>query len=307
MTNTEPLNDGSLDDAIVATVAYSDVFDMPIELHRLELFLIGVETEPAALEQEIDTLVSDGRLARKDELVYLPGRDEVLAVHAERSRRAGQLWLEAGRWGSRLGRVPFVRGVAVTGGLACDSVADHDDIDYLIITEPRRLWLARLLCVGLVHVGLRRGVDLCPNYLVTSDHLELDERTSYTARELAQMVDIVGSEVLDEMRSKNSWLLEHLPNASLTGDRARVEDAARGAATKLIERVLSLRVFDRAERWEMNRKVAKLQSVASRRPEVGRPDESSFSADVCKGHMVGNASGIEIAWRERIERQNARR
>ena len=34
--------------------------------------------------------------------------------------------------------------------------------------------------------------------------------------------------------------------------------------------------------------------------EVGTPDESSFSTEVCKGHMIGNAAGIEVAWKQRL-------
>jgi len=300
----EPALRQELDAAIVATVAYSDVFDMPLERYRLERFLIGVSVDPPRLGHAVATLIEQGRLLVADNLLYLPGREEVLGVYAERTSRAAAMWNDAQVWGVRLGRLPFVRAVAVTGGLACDSVADHDDIDYLIVTEPGRLWLTRLFCVMLVQVGRRRGVDLCPNYLVAEDALSLEERTSYTARELAQMVDIVGSDVLDSMRSQNDWLLDYLPNVSLAGDTSRTLSVGRNPLRSVVEIVVRSRLFDGVEGWEMRRKVAKLQSVASRRPEVGRPDESSFSASSCKGHMVGNASGIEVAWRDRIERHS---
>jgi len=307
MTSPAPLFPQDLDAAIVATIAYSDVFDMPLERHRLGPFLIGVRADEGALDGAVEALAVGGGIAIANDLLYLPGREEVLDVYAERTRRASEMWSDAQRWGKRLGRLPFVRAVAITGGLACDSVADHDDIDFLIVTRPGRLWLTRLFCVMLVHIGRTRGVDLCPNYLVAEDSLALAERTSYTARELAQMVDIVGAGVLDAMRSENDWLTDYLPNASLTGDRARTTTIGRGLLRTTTESVIGYKFFDGLERWEMNRKIPRLQGVASRRPEVGRPDESSFSPSVCKGHMVGNASGIEVAWRERIERHRASR
>lgn len=296
-----------LDAAIVATVAYSDVFDMPLERHRLGPFLIGVPADEAALDGALETLANEGGISVENDLLYLPGREEVLEVHAERTHRASDMWSDAQLWGKRLGRLPFVRAVAITGGLACDSVADHDDIDFLIVTKPGRLWLTRLFCVMLVHIGRIRGVDLCPNYLVAEDSLALAERTSYTARELAQMVDIVGADVLDAMRLENGWLTDYLPNASLRGNRARTALIGRGPLRTVAESIVGSKLFDGVERWEMGRKIARLQGVASRRPEVGRPDESSFSPSVCKGHMVGNASGIEVAWRERIERHRVSR
>ena len=300
MTVTEPLSPSSIEAAVLATVAYSDVFDMPLERDRIRRFLIGKRAESVQVAEALDRLVSEGLLDMRGDLAFLPGREEVVGIHAERVTRAVEMWDEAERWGARIGRLPFVRAVAVTGGLACDSVADHDDIDYLIVTEPGRLWIARLFSVVLVHAGRLRHVDLCPNYLVADDAMVLDERTSYSARELAQMVDVIGTDVLTEMRRQNDWLLEHLPNASIVGDTHRVRTVHRGPLSTLCEWVLRRSAFDRFEHWEMTRKVKRLQDVSSRRVEVGRPDESSFSPSVCKGHMVGNAAGIEVAWRERL-------
>lgn len=305
MTVTDRLRPGTLDEAVFATVAYSDIFDMPLERRQLQRFLIGARADEDDIDASLRRLVTAGRLAMTSDLAYLHGRNQVLTTYADRVPRAKEMWKEAGRWGRRLGRLPFVRGVAVTGGLACDSVADHDDIDYLIITEPGRLWTARLFCMVLVRLARLRHIELCPNYLVADDSLELEERTSYTARELAQMVDIVGQETLDAMRFRNSWLLGHLPNASLRGPTERLERATADRVRQAVESVLRLGVLDRFERWEMRRKIVRIRGVASRRPEVGRPDESSFSPSVCKGHMAGNAAGIEAAWQDRIGRRAA--
>ena len=300
MTTTEPLRVDDIDEAILATVAYSDVFDMPIELDRLHRFLLGVVATRDEVETGAARLAESGIIGLAGDLAYLPGREEVLAIHAERVARAETMWSQAISWGRALGSLPFVRAVAVTGGLACDSVADHDDIDYLIVTEPGRLWTARLCTVVLVHVGRRFDVDVCPNYLVAEDALPLDERTSYSARELAQMVDITGSDTLTRMREENRWFLDHLPNASIDGVADRRTAPRLRWLQRGIESVVRTKPFDRLETWEMRRKIERLKEVASRRAEVAKPDESSFSPSVCKGHMVGNAAGIEVAWRRRI-------
>lgn len=286
--------------AVFATVAYSDVFDMPITLDHLHRFLVGEAVAEADLADIVDSMVADGRLARRGDVIYLPGRDDVLAIYDERTARAATMWREAEGWGRRIGRVPFVRMVAVTGGLAVDSVADHDDIDYFIVTRPGRLWLTRLMIIALGRLAARHDIELCPNYLVSDIAIEMSDQKIYVARELAQMVVIVGDDLCQEVRAKNRWMFDLLPNATVEGDRSHLSSIEPSTAQRLAERVLLLSPFAPLERWEMDRKIVKLTGVVSRRSEVGAPDESSFSPDVCKGHMVGNAAGIDIAWKGRL-------
>ncbi len=293
--------EAEIDHAIVATVAYADVFDMPISLGRTHRFLVECEAAASEVAERTSALVANGHLGRRGDLLHLPGRVDVLVVHDERDERAQEMWEAAQRWGKRMGRVPFVRMVAVTGGLAVDSVADHDDIDYFVITAPTRLWLTRFMIVGLVKLAERENIELCPNYLVSERALDIDDRALYVARELAQMVPIVDGARCSDLRRRNNWMFDFLPNATSEGDQSRTVEISRSRFTALAELLLRRPMFDRVERWEMRRKIARLSSVASRRPEVGAPDESSFSADVCKGHMVGNAAGIDEAWQARLE------
>ena len=299
-TDVDSPEPGGLLDAVVATVAYADVFDMPIDGERLYRFLVGHEAPLSDVRAATAHLVDVGRLGRRDDLYFLPGREDVLAIHDERTARAVTMWDAAERWGRRIGALPFVKAVAVTGGLAVDSVADHDDIDYFIITRPGRLWLTRALILVLVKAAARDDIELCPNYIVSDRALDFDDQTIYVAREIAQMIPLVGAEHCVNLRKRNDWMFDHLPNATIAGDLTRAGDLEQSTASTLGERLLASRPFAPVERWEMRRKIAKLQTVTSRRPEVGTPDESSFSPEVCKGHMVGNAAGIDIAWRERI-------
>lgn len=292
---------GATDRSVYATVSYADVFDMPIELDHLHRFLVGESLSRLEASMAVDSLVSQKRLGRRGDLVYLAGREEVLDVYDDRSARAQAMWRDAEEWGRRIGRVPLVRMVAVTGGLAVDSVADHDDIDYFIVVRPRRLWLTRLMILVLARVAARNDIDLCPNFIVTTRALEMDERSLYVARELAQMVVIVGRDVCRTVRRSNTWMFEYLPNATVEGDESRLSDIIPSASQKWAEWLLLLPPFRLLENWERKRKITKLTKVASRRPEVGAPDESSFSTEVCKGHMIGNAAGIDAAWQQRLQ------
>ena len=290
--------------AVHATVSYADVFDMPIELDRLHRFLVGVALDADRVERTVDDLVAAGTVVRAGDLVHLPGRDEVLSIWQERTTRAATMWDEAERWGRRIGRLPFVRMVAVTGGLAVDSVAPHDDIDFFIVVRPGRLWLTRLMIIVLGRLAERSDIELCPNFIVSEMAVEMQERTIYVARELAQMVVLVDRDRCRDVRRRNDWMFGLLPNATVEGDESHAIEPGWSIAQRLGEAILLLPIFAPLERWEMRRKIAKLTKVRSRRPEVGAPDESSFSPDICKGHMVGNAAGIDIAWRDRLAEDN---
>lgn len=291
--------------AVHATVSYADVFDMPIELDHLHRYLVGASLTATETETVVDQLVTQGRLGRRGHLVHLPDRADVLDIWDERTERAATMWQDAERWGRRIGQVPFVRMVAVTGGLAVDSVADHDDIDFFIVVRPGRLWLTRLMIIALGHIAERSDIELCPNFIVSDEATVMEERTIYVARELAQMVVLVGPEICRTVRRQNDWMFDFLPNASVEGDETRATDQSVTIAQRVAERVLLLPPFAWLEKREMHHKIAKLTQVRSRRPEVGAPDESSFSPHVCKGHMVGNAAGIDVAWQERLTTPDA--
>ena len=292
--------------AVFATVAYADVFDMPITRPHLRRFVVGQALDEVAIEAAIAELSETGRLVDVDGLLHLAGREEVLGIHRERTARAAQMWPAAERWGRRIGRLPFVRMVAVTGGLAVDSVAPHDDIDYFIVVRAGRLWLTRLMIIALGKIAARDDLELCPNYIVAEHEIDMSVQSVYVARELAQMIAVVDADRCRAVREQNDWLTAFLPNATMRGDESHAVISTPTRAQLALEAVLLLAPFGRLERWEMDRKIAKLTKGASRRPEVGTPDESAFSPDVCKGHVNGNAEPIDVAWRARLEGDNVR-
>src|SRR4029077_9993656 len=103
--------------------------------------------------------------------------------------------------------------VAVTGALAVDNAPAGDDIDYLIVTTPGRVWLARSLAVALVRVARLCGVGLCPNYVLAQSALSQQRRNLFIAHDLAQMVPLAGRAVYAEMLSANAWAQAYLPQA----------------------------------------------------------------------------------------------
>jgi hypothetical protein len=184
-----------------------------------------------------------------------------------------------------IARLPFVRMVAVTGSLAMDNVNDNADLDYLIVTEPGRLWLCRALVLALDRFARLRGVRLCPNYLVSQRSLSFTPQNIYIAHELAQMVPLAGMDVYGEIRECNRWMEQFLPNAGgpPRSDRIRPAAASRTGAATWLEALLRTPLIDRVEAWEMDRKIRKLSLENDGNPEA------IFSPDCCKGHSQRHA------------------
>jgi hypothetical protein len=291
----------SLDEAILRTVLYADVFDTALTPAEIQLMLIGRAATPAEVLNAIEasTWLAE-RLARAPNgCVTLRDRTPLAALRAERQHLAAQLWPAARRWAQRIGGLPFVRMVAVTGALAMDNALAGDDIDFLIVTEPGRVWLARALAIGLVYVARRRGVGLCPNYVLARTVLAQTRRDAFIAHDLAQMVPLVGHAMYTEMRAANRWAEAYLPNAAHPL-RREAELQPRGwqrALQRLGEWLLSGAVGNALETWERERKLQKFRAAARVPGSAAQLD-----ANRVKGHFNDHGHVILQKYQSRVAR-----
>src|SRR5688572_10172908 len=159
--------------AIVRTILYADVFNFPMTVRELHHFLIydtpvslsTVETTLASRTLSPVLEISDGYVVRR-------GRGDLIPLRMAREQASEQLMPQALRYAVWLSRLPFVRLVALTGALAMRNAPDErDDLDYMLVTAPRRVWLARAFSILLVRVVKLRGIVLCPNYVLAESAL----------------------------------------------------------------------------------------------------------------------------------------
>ena len=281
--------------SILQTVAYADIFDYPLTAAEIQRYLY----RSTASQQEIQAALSSARL-RDSYLVErggyfcLPGKVESISTRQRRAAAAHSTWPVARHYGQLIGRLPFVRMVAVTGSLAVDNVEPGSDIDFLIVTVPQRLWLCRLIVIGMVKLAERRGHSLCPNYFISENALVITDRNLFTARELAQMVPVAGFDTYQTMRRLNLWADDYLPNASEHPQVQAGPDQPIRLGKRIAERILQTPLGTWLENWEMRRKIRKLM-----RQNSGE-QEAAFSADWCKGHFDGHRERILNAYNERL-------
>jgi cellulose synthase/poly-beta-1,6-N-acetylglucosamine synthase-like glycosyltransferase len=295
--NAEP-RQALLEPAIIRVLAYSDIFDYPLtapEIHRY----LEISASFNRIQEALDNgRLVPGRVSRVGDYFTLPGREATVATRLRRAKLAAQTWLIARRYGQLLAHLPFVKMVAITGSLAVDNVEPGTDIDYLIVTEPGRLWLCRALTIVLVRLAALRGHVICPNYFISTNALVFEQRTLYTAHELMQMVPVAGLDVYSQILRFNTWTADFLPNAAKLLPPALPRQPSFWPVCRLAEAALRTSVGGRLEQWEMNRKIRRFRRQGEDHAE------SSFCSDWCKGHFDGHEQRVLTAFKERAGRLN---
>lgn len=292
-------NDGGdvgLPRSILRALAYADLFDYPLNIEELHRYQI----ETAYSMEEIAWQLATNALLREatsysDGYYCLKGRELVFAARRERARASARVWRRARLYCKLIARLPFVRMVAVTGALAVDNISSRPDIDLLVVTQAGRVWICRRLIIGYVRLARLFHDDLCPNYIISENNLNLEQRDLFTAHELVQMAPLHGIKLYRKMIEQNEWVRDYLSAAfGEKTDGARVEAVRRGVFQRALECVLSLSIFDGWERWEMKRLRRKLRSL------IGEAAEVVCSPTQCKGHTGLHRQWVTTRYRQRL-------
>lgn len=250
----------ALDEAILQTVIYADIFDYPLTLTEVQHYLLYCSAQRTTIEHAVTSSpLLQSQLIQRAGYLMLRERAGLEQVRAERGQRAMRLWRLARRWGYWVGCLPFVRLVAVTGSLAVNNPTRAADIDLLIVTEPGRVWLCRALMVLFVRLVRLTGITLCPNYMLAKTVLTQKRRDLFIAHDLTQMVPLVGHAVYQEMRAANHWTEQFLPQA-LTPLQAEPELSPRGIG----------RWLQRASEWCFAGRLGDLMDALERRRKTSQ-------------------------------------
>ncbi len=286
------------DKAILQTLLYADIFDYSLTAAEVHHYLIGATTTAEAVREALEhSPWLATRVAHADGFFTLCDRTAIVRLRDLRQRNSRRLWPQARCWAAILGGLPFVRMVAVTGALAMNNARPGDDIDFLIVTAPGRVWLTRALVIVSVRLARLLGVRLCPNYVLSQSALREKRCDLYVAHDLAQMVPLVGWSVYAEMRAANPWAGAYLPQARqpLQVEPELVRPAWQRFVQRLGESLLGGPVGDRLEAWEYQRKLRRWATAACA-PGV------LLDAEHVKGHFDDHDQAVLQAFEERLAR-----
>ena len=153
--------------AVLATLAYFDLFDFPLRADEIENYLLKCESSPEiALEDVLIKLLESREVDFCDGYFSLPGRggdhgtgrgEKLTKIRKEKEEISKVLWAKVEKYRFLLEGMPDVKMVAVCNNLAFGNATEKSDIDIFIVSERDRLYTARTFAAALTHfTGTRR-------------------------------------------------------------------------------------------------------------------------------------------------------
>lgn len=212
-----------LEKAILLSISYSSVFDFPLKTAEIKLRLIGTKNVSSQdLKKTLIKLCKKKFLLEEKGFYFLPNFRKNLVLREKRAKIAFSKRKEAQKFVNFAKRILFIKAIAITGSLSTSNTNLNDDVDWLIMTAPQRLWLTRplVLLIGILFSkkrhrnGDHKDNSWCFNMFLeeTSLGLPYNKRNIYTAHEVCQ-ADFVFSKDGEEglFLGENRWVKRYLP------------------------------------------------------------------------------------------------
>jgi hypothetical protein len=225
--------------SIAKALLYSDIFSYPLTVH--EIFL-RLPTNHTCLEEVKLTLLQ----MKEKGMVFQVGdyfavrNEQHLGIRRDAGNQLAKTIMPAAlKRGRLLGKFPFIRAVMISGSLSKNFMEKDSDVDYFVITEPGRLWIARFAVAIFKRLFLFNSHKLfCVNYYIDQQHLELQEKNIFTATELTTLIPVCGRQLYGDLMNSNRWVRDYFPNDS--GATPTLLPEAKGRFKSLSEFLLNI-------------------------------------------------------------------
>lgn len=278
---------------IIRPLAYFDIFHYPLSKEELQAYS-GLP--PAQLDTVLAELVQQGQVFALDGLYALENKMAMAHDRRKANQLAAQRMRVAAKAAAIIARFPYVRAVAISGSLSKNFADAKTDIDFFIITEANRLWVARTCLHLLKKLSFITGSQhlFCMNYFVDTAALEIVEKNVFTATEIVTLIPMYGQAPLQQFLEANHWTVQYFPKQ--TGIRDMDKHAPKGWLARRLEawckgpwgnrlddrllRITQRRWQKKADRNQLNSRGIKMGMVADK--HFSKPDPANFQQKVVR-------------------------
>jgi len=282
-------NPSNITDACLQTLRYFGIFKYPLSVEEIYQFN-RTETSLAEIKAALSRLLEDGTIYQSGKFFLLEDNEDWVIERIKGNERASRLLERSGRYASVIASFPFVRGIAISGSLSKYYASEDPDIDYFIITDTNRLWIARSLLHLFKKLTFVTGHQhyFCMNYFVDTSALKIIHPNLYTSIEVATLLPVYHAPLLEQFLVENRWIREYLPNHPGMVDFKYMLRRRRQPVKKILEWIIRC-LFPAS----MNRSLMKLTDWKWRRKwrRAGYPEsayDKAFYTDlhISKNHPV---------------------
>jgi hypothetical protein len=220
--------------AIIATLAFFSLYELPLSAQRVWELLLKVECSLVEVEQILQQLVQESRIVQSQNLFALKSWDH--ATYQSNQLELSKKWAKVARYFNWLAVLPFVRQISIINSLALGTADSDSDIDFLIITKPRSLYFVRSVIIVLfrllgVYKTRQKIKDrFCFGFFVTQKNLQMEQlmiqpKDPYFVFWLATLRPIYGSREYLALMQSNTWINQYFPNFELAPRLNTVQNA----------------------------------------------------------------------------------
>lgn len=201
---------------VLRTVLYFDIFRYPLSPEEIYRYLPSNSTSPGDVQQACKTPPLSAFLREDDGLYFLPPTSTQTSPVQDRraNERRARKFMKIAKWMARIVlRFPFVRGLGISGELSKGVVSKEGDIDFVVVTAPRRVWIVRTILILFKKVFLLNSKRFfCLNHFIAEDYFSISEKNKYTALEIATIIPLSNSDYFSRFSDHNPWIRDFYPN-----------------------------------------------------------------------------------------------
>jgi hypothetical protein len=285
--------------AVAKTVIYASLFDYPLTLDQLHGSLISCALAREQLMAVFESSVDLRSLVDYQDGFFFPsGRSDLVTERLRREERSREFLARHRRLLRWLCALPFTRMIALSGSIAHLNLEEGGDLDLFIVTRGRMVWTVTVAVILLTRLlGVRRIV--CANFVMSDEHLAIEQQDLFTANQVLHLKPLIGQEVLDGFVAANPFVHRFYPNRPRGPRNGCAVTLGRGLTTlkRITEWLLSVpapiveSACRHAYAWHLARRSRSWQS----------PEQVRLRPDYLKLHTQSHRRSVLDRFDEQVE------
>ncbi len=223
--------------AILQAVLYFDIFKYPLRPEEIQENC-SVNVTLAEHETALNELLTLGYVKQIKEYIMPHWADVANVERREKGNaRAQEMMKEAYLRSAKAARLPFIKGLCVSGSLSKNYFDDSSDIDFFVITKANRLWICRSLFVAFYKLlPENKKKFYCLNYFISEADLRIDDKNIFVATELAHLNPTFGYQAYKQLLESNAWYKDWIVNKQVSNG-SECKEHRKGFLRTVIESV----------------------------------------------------------------------